>query len=281
MSFNRIVPVLLCAGLLSGCTNVLSKVPGVSQVTQMVQPRVTEKDFEFIDDATLRKHMVAQANATSFRTRMMSSGLGATMVQEIAFKGTEFSMRSWQENETKKSAEMIVMGDTTYLKDYKDNTWWKQVAVPNETVESGPVDEVEPPDFKKEYTEMKDTTVYKNLGQEACGTLTCYKYTQVDSQNPEGVRTFWFDVKDFLLRKEESGYGEFSSSSVYEYEGIAITAPTPTKDVPAGKSIYEYMIYGDAVIPEVDNAEITKMMEEATKMQQEFDAENIDEGYGE
>jgi hypothetical protein len=195
-------------------------------------------------------------------------------VQEIQFKGDEMSMRSWQETSGKKSAEMVTIGDTTYLKDYKDNVWWKQVAVRNEAVESGPVDDAEPIDFKEEYTEQKDTTVYKNMGQEACGDLTCYKYEQSDSANPEGVRTFWFDVKDYLLRKEESGYGEFSSSSVYEYTNISVTAPNPTKDVPEGKSIYEYMTYDDAQVPGIDKAELTKMMEESTKMQQDFDAGN-------
>lgn len=272
MYLRRIMSILLCAGLLSGCTNLLSKVPGSSQLTQMVQPRATEKDFEFIEDATLRKHMVAQANATAFRTRMMSSGLGATMVQEMEFKGAEFSMRSWQENETKKSAELVTIGDTTYLKDYKDNVWWKQTAVKNNAVESGPVDEVEPLDFKEEYSEMKDTTIYKSLGQEACGNLTCYKYEQSDSANPEGVRTFWFDVKDYLLRREESGYGEFSSSSLYEYEGITITEPTPTKNVPEGKSIYDYMLYEDAVMQGADKEELTKAMDEVKKMQEDFNA---------
>lgn len=278
MELRRIMPIVLCAGLLSGCTNLLSKVPGMSQVTQMTQLRATEKDFAFIDDATLRKHMVAQANSTTFRTRMTSSGLGAVTVQEIQLKDSEMSMRSWQEVNEKKSSEMILIGDTTYLKDYKDNSWWKQTAVKNDAVESDPADDIEPIDFKEEYTEMKDTTVYKNLGQEACGTLMCYKYEQSDSANSEGgVRTFWFDVKDYLLRKEESGYGEFSSSSVYEYTNVAVTAPSPTKDVPEGKSIYEFMTYDDAEISESDNEEFTKMLKESTRMQEDFGAGNYAE----
>lgn len=270
MNKSRFLLVLMLAGLLSGCTGWFSKVPGLAQVSQLTVPRATEKDFAFIEDATLRKHMVAQANATTFRVRMTSSGLGAIMVQEIQLADATMAMSSWQEDGQKKSNEMVVMGETTYIRDYSDNLWWKQTAV-EEMQEEDTQPTQEPIDFKEEYIEMKDTTTYKNLGQEACGSLTCHKYQQLDSQNPEATRTLWFDVKEYLLRKDESGYGEFSSSSEYEYADIQIVAPTPTKEVPQGKSIYEYMMYGDVQLEGVDALQFNKAMEEAKKMQADFD----------
>jgi hypothetical protein len=78
------------------------------------------------------------------------------------------------------------------------------------------------------------------LGEESCGTLTCYKY-QEGSDADDTTRIFWFDTKDLLLRKEQTGFGEFVSVSEYSYDNINVSAPSPTKPVPEGKSIYDMM----------------------------------------
>lgn len=258
---------------LAGCDKVpgAANLPGVKQE----QNKVTEASFANISDPLLKKHMVAQANQTEFRIRSVSSGRDAaiTQVNEMELKGEDFNMSSWEEKNSTKANEMITMGDTTYLKDYKDNSWWKQTASKEELKENV-ADEVvkEPIDFKEMYEEAKDTVTYKNLGEEACGELTCYKYEQVDSASPEGKRLFWFDNKDFLLRKEQNGFGEFTATSEYSYDNINIKAPTPTKEVPAGKSIYEYMVYEGANLSGEQSEELNKAMEEVKKMQQDVGA---------
>lgn len=199
--------------------------------------RATEKDFDFIQDPTLKKHFVAQANQTSYRSKSTSPGSGLTTVNEIQIKGDSFNFREIESDGAKEKKHMITLGDTIYLKDYADNKWWQQTIKPEKQKEEKGEEE-EPKDFKEEYS--KPNLTYKSLGKEACGKLTCFKYEESDPKNPEVKRTFWFDDKEYLLRKEQGGFGEFIATVEYSYDGINIQAPSPTKDVPEGKSIYEY-----------------------------------------
>lgn len=211
--------------------------PSVPTLTQ----RATEKDFEFIEDPILRKHMVAQANKTSYRTKTVSSGSGLTTVNEVQIKGDNFNTRDIESDRSKEIKHMITLSDTIYLKDYSDNKWWKQTIKYEEQKEE---EEAfgEPVDFKEEY--LKPNLNFKSLGKESCGPhaegLICFKYEQTLPEAPELKRIFWFDDKDYLLRKEQGGFGEFIATVEYSYDAINITAPTPTKDVPEGRSIYEY-----------------------------------------
>jgi hypothetical protein len=210
-------------------------IPGIAM-------RATEKDFANITDPTLRKHFVAQANVNSFRTVGESSGKGTKDTTEFQLKGDNFSYRMKSEEGGKEASHFISIGDTSYVKDYSDNTWWKQTVKPEETTseEAPPT----PEDLKEEFMK-EDPALYKSLGTEACGSLNCFKYEQTFKDTP-GTRTFWFDDKKYLLRKEISGYGEFSNTIEYSYDGISISAPSPTKDVPEGKNIYEYMFAAPA-----------------------------------
>lgn len=213
-------------------------VPGLSGVAM----RATEADFANIEDPTLRKHFVAQANVNSFRTVSESSGKGTKDTSEYQLKGDSFSYWMKSEDGGKEVSQVVVIGEATYVKDYSDETWWKQTAKAEET----PQEEtpVTPEDLKEAYMK-EDPALYKGLGQEACGDLTCYKYEQTYKDSP-GTRTFWFDTKKYLLRKQVSGYGEFSSTVEYSYDGVSISAPSPTKDVPEGKNIYEYLFSAPA-----------------------------------
>lgn len=215
-------------------------VPGVSQFAA----RVTEKDFANISDPVLRKHFVAQTNANAVRSITVSSGKGTKDTTEYQIKGDNFFYRMKEEDGTKEISHIIMIGDTTYLKDYSDNKWWKQISKPEET----PTETPEKPEDLKTELMQEDPSLYKNLGTEACGNLTCYKYEQTFKDSP-GKRTFWFDNKQYLLRKETAGYGEFSTTIEYSYDGISITVPSPTKDVPEGRNIYEYLNSGGNTSP--------------------------------
>lgn len=221
--------------------------PGVSQIV----PRVTEKDFEFIEDANLRKHFVAQANQTTYRSKNYENAAGLVFVTEVQIKKEFFNTREIEyepvgnEPMGKETKHKIEIGNTIYVKDYSDGKWWKQTITPEEEKKI-PEEEkpAEPLDFKAEYS--KPDLKFKFLGKEACGPsaggLTCFKYEQLTG-GPEEMafkRIFWFDDKKYLLRKEESTVGEFKVAIEYSYDNINITAPSPTKDVPEGKSIYDY-----------------------------------------
>lgn len=209
-------------------------VPGLEQT---ILPKAAEKDFDFIQDPILKKHFVAQANKSSYRTKTVSPGSGLTTVNEIQVKGVSWNMRDIESDGSKEMKHLINIGDTTYLKDYSDGKWWKQILKPEETKEEKEAPE-KPKDFKEEYT--KPNLTFKSLGKEACGNLNCYKYEQTMPETPDVKRVFWFDDKEYLLRKDQGGYGEFIVTIEYSYDGIDIKAPSPTKDVPAGKNIYDY-----------------------------------------
>lgn len=211
---------------------------------EMLKPRVSEKDFSFITDPDVRKHFAAQLNQDGYRIKSMSSGKGTTDVMEFQIKGNDVVYHTVSYDGNKELSNMIVIGDTTYLKDPKDNMWWKQTAKTTPETTGEPQERTVKDEVKQitdKYSEKEAQVTYKKLGEEPCGNLTCFKYEEVSSQNVEAKRTFWFDTKDYLLRKEEYGFGEFKSTNEYEYDNITITAPSPTKDVPEGKNIYEYM----------------------------------------
>ena len=232
---------VLSSGMLPGGPAI----PGISTAS-----RATEKDFAFIEDPLIRKHFVAMANTRAFRSRGRDiiGAEGSFNVFEVEIQGDMDGFYNWHEDNGKKNGEMISIGDTTYVKDYKDNTWWKQTVKPEEKPQNEDVGEREPKDFKEEFKSLEGKApTYEKLGEEKCDGLMCYKYKEVDTEIPEASRTFWFDKTKFLLRKEEYGFGEWRISATYEYGNIRITAPSPTKDVPEGKSVYEYLGGGGGI----------------------------------
>jgi len=243
----------------------------------VMMPKVSENDFKDIDDPLIRKHLAAQINIGKYRIRSTSSGMGdgSEQLMEFMMKGSDVHYRMNQKTSGKDTLDMIVIGDTTYLKDYKDSSWWKQKDKP---VEEGKIvaDEEEkfkPQDLKEEYT--KPNTTYKSLGEEACGSLTCHKYQELDGSNKEANRTFWFDTKELLLRKEVNGFGEFSATQQYSYDNLNLGAPSPTKNVPEGKSIYDYMaagMMGSETYPtELESGGMMKIKpEDAQKMMEQY-----------
>lgn len=234
---------LIQSGKLSGPA---SSLPGAS----LFIPKATEKDFAFIEDPLIRKHFAAQANVTAFRSRShdLIAQAGSYNVFEVQAQGDDAAFYNWHEDDGKKNGELISIGNTTYVKDYKDGAWWKQTLKPEEKPKNEDEGAREPQNFEEEYKEDRKLT-YQKLGEEACGPstgsgLTCYKYKEVDPKNPEASRIFWFDKGKFLLRREESGFGEWRAAIEYSYDGINIRVPSPTKEVPEGKNIYEYLYPG-------------------------------------
>lgn len=245
--------------------NKTSPFSAVTSLTQLAtgnsMPQVTEADFLFVEDPLIRKHFAAQANTRIYKTISVSDGRGKgeeSIVEIDAQNINTIRMRMMNTSLGKTTSDLITIGDTTYVKDLSDNTWWMQKAKPTDMTNDEELNQYTvPEDFKDMYMEKTDLK-YKALGEEACGSLTCYKYEEVS--NSEGKRTFWFDTKSLLLRKETHSYGEFTSTTTYNYEGISINNPSPTKPVPEGKTVYDMMI--TSMMPEEFQGEF----EAASKM---------------
>lgn len=240
------VGVIAFSLLFSGCKQIAQKAQETAQ--QATTALLTEAQLSGIKDPLVRKHLVAQANARVYRVSSKSSGRGEPVsITEIQMVGSEVRFHSITQVNGKANQEMILIGDTTYVKDFSDGKWWKQVAKTDEkNGENRPFEIPDIGDLKEEFTKKQEASEFKSLGTESCGSLTCYKYQEVEAENKEATRTFWFDNKDFLLRKDENKFGEFTSTNEYSYDNINITPPSPTKDVPEGKNIFEMMIPGAA-----------------------------------
>lgn len=126
-----------------------------------------------------------------------------------------------------KSYEVITIDKTTYTK--AGSVWYKQtIKDPKENVSNDYKMDFEEP---AEGEETKNTTTYKSLGKEACGDLQCFKYEVVDSERPKEKQYFWFDDKDYLLRKIRTESNGAISEQVYEYDNVSISEPSPVKEL--------------------------------------------------
>ena len=223
--------------VLSGCTLPFLSKTGLS--LPGVTPRATEADFAFIQDPILKKHFVAQANQMAYRIATQDP-TGGTQTTEMQFQGEKFKYRMAN---SKPQSDTITIDDTTYVKDFSDNSWWMQQAAKLDQPEATELPE-QPEDFKQDYLNNQQMQ-YKALGEEACGSLACHKYEETDPNQGGYKRVFWFDTKDFLLRKEQVSYGgKLSGTNEYSYDNVAVNVPSPTKPVPEGRNIYEYMFGG-------------------------------------
>jgi outer membrane lipoprotein-sorting protein len=71
---------------------------------------------------------------------------------------------------------------------------------------------------------------FKNLGTEACGSLTCYKYQVSDTAIP-GKQYVWFDTSSYKLRRWQYINGSDTTDMTLSYSTVTITAPSPVQSV--------------------------------------------------
>lgn len=254
-----IVTLLAVVGGYGTYTFVLSKKSSTSQTVadivtnklgNAIAKKLSEGDFTNISDPLIRKHFAAQFSVPASRITSTSDGMGAsssTIMEMQLGDGTNYGVHMTQVQGGKTALETITIGEKMYVKDLKDGKWWVQNEKP--TVTKAPVKNSEEPEkynpvVLKEKALQKTETNYRKLGEEKCGSLQCYKYEEKSSESDSPTRTFWFDNKDYLLRKEQNGYGEFTSESEYSYDNVSVKAPSNTKEVPDGKDINEMMVSG-------------------------------------
>ncbi len=238
-------------GKLPASVNI-PQVPGINQ-------KVSEKEFEFIKDPNVRKHYATQANQQTYQQKVTSSFKSGFTINEFHRSGIDVNSRNIENDGTKETAQMITIADTIYVKDYTDNKWWKQTIKPEEIKEEKEEDVI---DVQEEYSQSMELDIsHKFLGMEACGNLNCFKYEETYTSQPDMKRIFWFDDKKYLLRREEFGFAGVKTVNEYSYDGINIKAPSPTKEVPEGKSIYDYYYVG-ASASQPSQEEIERMQEQ-------------------
>ncbi|MDO8507310.1 MAG: hypothetical protein Q7S53_01955 [bacterium] len=144
----------------------------------------------------------------------------------------------------KEESDYISIGNTTYMKDYSDNKWWKT------TVDTKDASGVEKTDWKAEFeksvNDSADKTTYKKIGKEACGNLTCLKYQVIDPNNKETTEYMWFDTKNYALRKVRSESADTVTETTFSYGKVNITEPSPVKEMTNPADAYNSFLNSSA-----------------------------------
>lgn len=196
-------------------------------------------------------------------TTSVKSGPGSEVIFEINGEDKFHMMMS---EGGKENWNVITIGDTTYTKDYSDNKWWKQESSKKEDLK----DQF---DFKFDESddkEAEDKTTYKAMGEEPCGNMTCFKYQVINPDSDGDTEYIWFDNKQYLLRKQQivSKDGTISTSE-FNYSGVNISEPSPTKDAKEDQII----VPGGGAIPAMsqqDKQDLENAQKEGAQMMQQL-----------
>ena len=215
-------------------------------MTSMIKPALNP-NCEY-EDPELCKFMNNWAAQTNYAVATTAKMAGMQMESLYEIDGNE-KFHSVSKQNGKEDSNMISIGDTTYMLDYKDNKWWKMTTKPDDTTTSQ-VKEIKD-EFKMSEKGEEDKTVYKFIVKEACGDKTCFKYEMITPDSTDNKQYMWFDDSEYLMRKtsfEDKENG--SSESIYTYGLVSISVPSPVK---------EGNPYDDE---SSENAQIKKMMEQ-------------------
>ncbi len=241
--------VMISSCVFSGCT-LNEDSFSISRLTGKIQ-RFSDKDFSEIDDELLRKHFVSFLNAAYMRIQSSSSQHSNSTIVEFQPHGNAYSIHVKElDGISSVVFEYIRIGNDLYIKDFGDNVWWKGILKQGETDdELVKADRFTPEVVKTSIDAKRVLVTYSKLENALCGNRDCYTYKEIDSASKTTARTFWFDTKQLLLRREEIQFGDAIVTNEYTYDGISIVAPKATKEIEQGKSIIEYLApdsYGTA-----------------------------------
>jgi hypothetical protein len=188
-----------------------------------------------LHDKTLCKFAVYFKMPSSYEATFTTttSGVTSTTVMSVdSHNNTKMVVSSGG----KETLATILLGSDTYLKDENSGSWIKY---PNSgsSSNSSPLSDVKI--NKNNWTES-GTMSYKALGKEACGSLTCYKYQISSTKDPSAKQYFWFDTKDYMIRRLSSTGGSSGNIDMtLSYNAVTITTPSPVVDYTNAPSSFD------------------------------------------
>ena len=131
--------------------------------------------------------------------------------------------------------EMMSIGDANYTK-ASDGTWWKQAST------DASDDDITTDDYKPDLDEPTDNAAvaarYKQIGKEACGDMTCFKYQEIDPDDSSAMNYFWFDDEEYLLRKYRTEAEGTVSEMTASYSKFNLSEPSPVQELQEGQYIF-------------------------------------------
>lgn len=129
----------------------------------------------------------------------------------------------------KETGAFVTLNNASYIKDESSGTWTKYSSS-SSTTDTKPTNDIK---IDTNDITSKNTISYKNLGTEACGKLTCYKYQVVDTANAGTTQYIWFDTKNYQMQRWSSKDASGSTDMVFTYQSVTISEPSPVKDASA------------------------------------------------
>ncbi len=130
----------------------------------------------------------------------------------------------------KETAAYVSLDGDTYFKDESTGSWTKIAGDKTKPTVTSPTS-----DIKIDTTDLtaKNTTTYKYLSKEKCGSLNCFKYQIVDTAATGTTQYIWFDDKNYQMQRWYSKDANGSTDMSFTYKSIKISAPSPVSDTSA------------------------------------------------
>jgi outer membrane lipoprotein-sorting protein len=121
----------------------------------------------------------------------------------------------------------VSLGGATYVQDATSGTWIKYSSGSGSPSTNNPADS-----FKLSARDITagGTIGYKNLGTEACGSSTCFKYQIVDTTQPGATEYVWFSNDDYQLHEFYVKNDNGTNDMTITYQNVTINAPSPVQD---------------------------------------------------
>lgn len=189
----------------------------------VINSEIADKCNEKLDDKDLCKLAASWSSTLSYTANIRSEGEGQQAVMTIKNDG-KGNTHSKTEVDGTSTAEIIVLGNTTYSKYAGADVWTKLTSDTPDTPNT-----FGPENFDFDFEE-EDQPKYTKQGKEACGNLTCFKYTFVDEEDASNIFTMWFDDKDYLVRKISGATNGGMMEITYDYGSVTISEPSPVQD---------------------------------------------------
>lgn len=226
-------PHVLAIGILLIVICVVAMFTAIRRV-QQIQHAVSSETYDacrqFVSDELLCQFASAneQAGSKNYKVATTTTNGQTTEVSTVEIEHAD-RMKSTTLDGLEETEAYIIIDETTYVKDYTDNTWAKYT-----DPAFSPSEDSIAYDFtnanSEDVIEFRDR--YKNVGTEPCENLTCHKY-EVRYPDSEAVTYLWFDTEEFILRRYLTNEGDVTTNSQFSYGPVSIEAPSPTKDVTA------------------------------------------------
>lgn len=183
-----------------------------------------------VNDKVLCKFASHFSLANSYKATITSTDPSGT-VSKIELENDSKSNSSMVTKDAsgKETAAFITLNNSSYIKNEADGTWTKYTSSASTTTTKPTSDiKVDTNDITN-----NNTTSYKNLGTEKCGSLTCYKYQVIDTTAPGTTQYIWFDNKNYQMQRWSSKDSSGSTDMSFSYQSVNITAPSPVHDFTA------------------------------------------------